>query len=145
MKTINYIMIFTSVFSIMLSCGSSYYSPKEGVKVVCKVVNIEEYEFAYTIDAVTEETDTVLIISLKEFFFEKYNLKKPTNLDGAKRIIENESYNFIMSSIKPQVSSMEQLGAFIIIEKDTLLSAKTYKDIPKSYTSQNSIGLNVFE
>ena len=35
---------------------------------------------------------------------------------------------------------MEQLGAYIVIENDTLWKSQTYKEIPPSFISHNTIG-----
>ncbi|MCF6298149.1 MAG: hypothetical protein L3J08_09250, partial [Flavobacteriaceae bacterium] len=110
-----------------------------------KVTNIEEYEYAYRLKVLKDQSkDTIIIVSFKEKFYSKHNLKKPDS-SGHKKIEINNNYNFKLLLIKPQVSNMEQLGAFIIVEKDTLWKERSYKTMPKSYTAQNTIGLIIYE
>ena len=105
----------------------------------CHILEIEEYQYAFRFKALNKENDTILIISLKESYYDKYGYKKLI-LNNLQEIKLTEKYDFHLTQKKPTVSTMEQLGAFIIIEKDTLWKSFTYKDIPPSFMSHNTVG-----
>lgn len=104
----------------------------------CRIIEIKEYQYAFRFKAL-KENDTILIISLKENYYTEYGYKKPI-LNDLEEIKINEKYDFYLTQKKPTVSTMEQLGAFIIIENDTLWKSKTYKEVPLSFISHNTIG-----
>lgn len=104
-----------------------------------KVVGIQEYQYAFAFKVLNDRKDTLLVISLKDNYYDKYNHKKP-KLKLVGKITIDKSYDFILSEKKPTVSTMEQLGAFIIIENDTVCKAKSYKELPLIFISHNTIG-----
>ena len=52
----------------------------------------------------------------------------------------NKKYVFHLVEKKSTVSTMEQMGAFIVIENDTIWKSKNYKEVPISFISHNTIG-----
>jgi hypothetical protein len=133
------------VLFLFFGCNSTYYLKKEFASKYIKVIDIEEYKYAYLLKGIEYQSkDTIIIVSFKEKFYSKHNLKKPDD-SGYKKVNINNYYSFKLLQIKPQVSNMEQLGAFIIVEKDTLWKGQSYKTMPKSHTAQNTIGLIIYE
>lgn len=129
---------------MFFGCNSSKNLQNENT-VNLKVVGIKEYEYAYGLKTIGNDKDTLLVISFKDEFYNKYSLKKPDIQGSVQEIKINNLYDFKLSLIKPQVSNMEQLGAFIIIENDTLCKGRNYKEIPKTYSAQNTINLLLSE
>ena len=125
---------------LMFSCTSPNLSNSIETKVErLKVVEIKSYNTVYELKTVKENTvDTMLVISYKKGF---HNGKGKTK----SKIIEGEYYKFELSTVRPRVSTMEQLGAYMIFAEDTLYSASDYKKLPKMYKSYNSSGLYIYE
>lgn len=143
MKNLN--SLYIVILCLFLGCGSTSSLKKETINSNLKVVDIEEYQYAYRFRVLEDKSkDTILIVSFKDNFYNKNNLKKPKGEDS-KQIVTDNNYNFKLLLIKSQVSTMQQLGAFIIVEKDTLWKERSYKTMPKSYTAQNTIGLSIYE
>lgn len=138
MKISKYFLVFLFCYG----CASTNKSKENGVEVIeCNIFEITEFDYAYRLTATDSMGNTILVVSLKDNFYDKYEIKKPDIDKGAKTITVNENYVFKSTRIKPRVSTMEQLGAFIVIETDTLWKASTYKDIPLSYRVYNTVGL----
>jgi len=144
MKKTSYIIYM--VIGILLGCSSSKDLVEQSKNIRLNVIDIKEYEYVYRIKATESKSqDTVLVMSLKSSFYTKNNLKNPNKLSVIEsEILKGQQYNFKVLPVKPQVSKMEQLGAFVIVEKDTLWKEKSYKDMPKLYTAQNTLGLNLY-
>ncbi len=123
---------------ILLSCSSIPKIKMDYSVLNCRIIEIKEYQYAFRLMAL-KENDTILIISLKENYYTKYGYKKPV-LNDLEEIRINENYDFYLTQKMPNVSTMEQLGAFIIIEKDTLWESQSYKEIPLSFISRYTIG-----
>lgn len=114
-------------------------------KLELKVISISEFEYVYQLKTIQKErNDTLFILSSKNNLYDKYNLIKPKSNKVEQKIKINNTYNFQILPIKPQVSTMEQLGVYIIVENDTLSKGGNYKGIPKYYSSQNTVGLNIY-
>lgn len=104
----------------------------------CNIVDIEEFERSYRFTGIDDLGNKVIIVSLKNH---QHTIPMHEVVDT---VSLNKSYNFKVTLIKPRVSTMEQLGAYIIIENDTLCKASTYNDLPPAYTSHNTIGLLLY-
>ena len=108
-----------------------------------KVINIEEFDKLYRIDAMNTNTnEKIFIISHKQSYWDENSLKKPI-LNSTTSLNEGNIYNFKLRPIKPIVGKFQGLGAYIIVENDTLKSAESYKKLPLSFISENTIGLTV--
>lgn len=99
-----------------------------------RVIEIKEFSHSYRLVGIDSLDNKVLLISSK---------KNHQKIAG--KIVDtisiNKSYYFQLTRIKPTVSTMEELGAFIVIESDTLWRASSYKEIPPTYSIHNSVGL----
>lgn len=133
MKKIGYLILF-----VFTGCASIIKTKMDFNVLNCHIIEIKEYGNTFRLKALNKEKDTVLIISLKEVYYEN-SYKKPV-LENLQEIQLDKEYNFYVTQKKPLVSTMEQLGAFIVVENDTLWSSRTYKDIPLSFISHNTIG-----
>jgi hypothetical protein len=123
---------------VLVSC-LSINNPKKGLSIEnCYILGIKEYQYAFRLIAL-KENDTILIVSLKDEYYTKHGYQK-SRLNNLEEIKVNKKYDFYLVKRKPVVSTMEQMGAFIIVENDTLWKSKTYKEIPASFTSYNTIG-----
>ena len=122
-----------------MSCSSTNKIKMERTISNYHVVEMKEYHYAFMFKVLDKENDTILIISLKENYYDKYGYKKPT-FNHFQEIKMNETYDFYLTRRNPNVSTMEQLGAFIIVENDTLWRSPTYRDIPPTFMSHNTIG-----
>lgn len=107
--------------------------------ITCKIIKSREYKTFYSFKAIKEK-DTIYIISYKDY----YGGHKTQN-NNIREIKINEEYNFYLTPEIIRTSKMEQLGAFIIIDEDTLWKASNYKEIPKFYIANNTIGHYIFE
>lgn len=134
MRTLNYLGLF-----LFIGCAIKNNPKENSFTQSCNIVEIKEFDYSFRFKAIKKSGDTILIISLKDKFYTKYKIITPIG-NELQKIERNKEYNFKSVQIKPRVSTMEQLGAFIIIEKDTLWKAQSYKDIPPSYKSVNTIG-----
>ena len=132
--------IFLVLLMFICSCTSQNLSntiKTESKRL--KVVKIISYNGFYELTTVKEDiSDTLLIISYKKGFSKK---DKKTQL----QIVEDRYYKFELSIIKPRVSTMEQLGAYMIFGEDTLYRASSSKELPRMYQSHNSLGLYIYE
>lgn len=108
-----------------------------------KVVKITDYEFCFSFTALNEVTrDSVHILSFKDNYYAKYDLPKPLILPDTSILIQaNKSYDFKLIRTNVRVLTMEQLGAFIIIENDTIFQASNLEALPLVYTAQNTRGV----
>ena len=135
----SYYMLFLS-FNIFIGCKSINNKTTSNEKEL-KVINIAEFEYVFELRTIEKETsDTLFVLSSKNNFYNKYNLNKPKS-NSTEQLILNNTYRFEVLPIKPQVSTMQQLGAYIIVENDTLWKGANYKEAPKFYSSQNTVGL----
>ncbi len=123
---------------ILVGCSSTSKIKTKYSVLNCRIIAIKEYQYAFRFMALKEK-DTILIISLKNNYYDKYGYKKPV-LNHLEKIRVNEKYDFYLTQKKQTVSTMEQLGVSIIIENDILWKAQTYKEVPLSFTSHNTIG-----
>ena len=127
----------------LFSCSTQQVSKELSLNSVNKILSIEEYDYAYYIKAFNQDTKKQLnIISYKQVYFDKYKIQKPINnsQDGLKTISKNNSYNFNLTEMRFNVSNMEQLGAYVIIENDTIWKGKPTVE-NRFYESKNSLGL----
>lgn len=136
-------LVFLTIY-LLIGCQSinNNLNDKYEFKSVL-ITNITEYSYCFGIKAV-ENNKEILIISLKEKYYKKNGYDVPSLLKS-NPISVNKKYSFNLLPIKPQVAKMEKLGAYIIVEKDTLYKADSYKKIPSTYSSTNSIGLSIQE
>lgn len=134
MKKIGYLILF-----VFAGCSSAIRTKIDFNVLNCRIIGIKEYQNTFRFKALNKEKDTILIISLKESYYNKNNYKKPV-LENLQEIQLDKEYSFYVTQKKPLVSTMEQLGAFMVIENDTLWSSSTYKDVPLSFISHNTIG-----
>lgn len=123
---------------ILVGCSSITKTKMEYSVFSCHIIDIIEYQYAFRFTALKGK-DTISIISLKENYYNKYSYKKNI-LNHLEEIKINERYDFYLTQKKPIVSTMEQLGAVIIIENDTIWKSRTYKEFPLTYISHNTIG-----
>ncbi len=99
-----------------------------------KIVGINKTKNYYILKGLKEgNSDTLFIVSYKE----EGDLEK----ESMKTIIEIGSiYNFTLGNVRTRVSSMQQLGQFIIVGKDTLWKGGPEENPPLYYQAQNTIG-----
>lgn len=118
---------------IFVSCSTTKHVKKNCQSLNCYVIDIEEYQHFILLKTLRER-DTIRIISFKKSYNKKiiFNKLEEIKLD--------KYYNFCLTQKKANVSTMEQLGAFIVVENDTIWTASTYKDIPLFFISHNTIG-----
>lgn len=133
MKKIRYL-----IFMIFISCNSNIAIKKNDNFLKCEIIEIKEYTCSFRFKALNNKKDTILIVSLKKDYFSKFQNKK-YNSNQLEEIRLNNKYNFHLIQIKPSVSTMEQLGSFIVVENDTLFKAHVYKNIPPSYMGYNVV------
>ena len=105
----------------------------------CLILNLKEYDYVFKIEALNQRKDTIVALSYKDNYYTKNNYRQP-DLEVLEEIKAFHHYRFKMVPKKPTVSTMEQLGAFIIVEKDTLLQARSYREIPSTFVLINSRG-----
>lgn len=135
--------IYLLLVLFLLSCGTT--SKVKSESQTHKVLEIFEYDNLYGLKTINENTNKEnFIVSLKESYFKERNLSIPI-LKKTLDIKKGRSYDFDLQSIKPRVGQSQNLGAYIIVENDTLLREENYKDLPLSYTSKNTIGLSIGE
>ena len=135
-------MVYVGLVTL-IACTVSKALIDESVDIRMNVIDIKEYEYVYRIKATEiKSQDTVLVMSFKSSFYIKNSLRKPNELSIAhNEIFTDQQYDFKVLPVKPQVSKMEQLGAFVVVEKDTLWKERSYLRMPKLYTAQNTLGL----
>jgi hypothetical protein len=133
------IILYSTLIFAFIACSSVEKKQNNKSFITCSIIDIQEYEYAFKFKALNQKKDTVFVLSLKENYYNKNNYTKP-KMESAEEIKINNEYVFNVISKKPSVSSMEQLGAFIIIEKDTLYKSSNYKQIPPTFISLNTIG-----
>lgn len=142
MKSILYIII--SLF--FLSCSVNYLAKKEVEKINYNILEIDDFEYTYRFKGLNIEThDTVFVLSFKQKIYDKYKFTKPKDLNGTVDIKSKKNYIFKLIKMKTKVSTMQQLGQFIIIENDTLWKGSSGIKPPKYYTAQNAVGLIYFK
>jgi hypothetical protein len=136
MKSIYIILVF-----VFIGCATS--TKVKSKSQTLKITNIEEFDKLFGIDAINTKTnEKIFIVSRKQSYWEENNLKKPI-LNSSTTLIEGNSYSFKLRPIRPIVGKVQGLGAYIIVENDTLKSAESYEKLPLSFISENSIGLLV--
>ena len=132
MKSIYLIFIF-----VFIGCATS--NNVKSKRQTLKVINIEEYNSVYCMEVKNNINETILVLSFKK------TLPKNSYLSSVvDKIKVGENYNLELVSFRPQVSTMQELGAFIIVKSDTLRKAASYKEIPKTFVAQNTYGLNLY-
>lgn len=132
------LILYLGLLLFFVGC-SSLRNKGDNIFLQCLVIDIQEYEYAFKFKALNPKNDTILILSLKENYYNKNNYKK-SKLGTSEEIKPNQKYIFSVVPKKPTVSNMQQLGAFLIIEKDTIYKASNYKEIPLTFVATNSIG-----
>lgn len=133
------IILYSTLAFAFIACSSVEKKQNGASFITCSIIDIQEYEYVFTFKALNQKKDTVFVLSLKENYYNKNNYTKP-KMEFLEQIKLNNKYLFNVIPKKPSVSSMEQLGAFIIIEKDTLYKSSNYKQIPPTFISLNTIG-----
>lgn len=130
---------------ILLGCSTTKNTNIDYQLQNLKVIDIKEYEYGYLIETIHEQNrDTAFVISRKEKLYDKYNLKTPTNKGKVELLELEKAYHFKVSKVKTRVSTMQQLGQFIILENDTLWSGSDKSIVPKHYVALNTVGLNLY-
>ena len=136
MKTFCYLIILLLIFTACNSLRSAHYLNDEEIEMTVKVIEIrdsEKYSYFKVTDTKNSIKDTIHIVSFKN------SIEKITN----DKIHLKNIYTFRMKRIKPRVSTMEQLGAFIIVDNDTLQKASAISKISIFYKSLNTNGLEI--
>lgn len=127
---------------LICGCGVQTKMKQSGNNIQSKVLSVKEYSYVYEIKGLDlNSNDTIFILSYKENYFDKHHSSTPINLEKANKIELNKDYTFKSVRIKPQVSHMQQLGAYIIVENDTLYKSRDSFTIPPYYASFNSLGM----
>lgn len=127
----------------LLSCGST--STIKSKVTTLKVIDISEYGNVYGIKTINENTNKEnYIVSYKESYYTENGLSLPV-LKNTLEIVKGQSYTFQLTPLKPRVGQSQNIGAYIIVHNDTLLSAENYTKLPLAFVSQNSIDLLVQE
>lgn len=134
MKKLSYLIIL-----VFIGCSSAKIMTIDYTVLNCHVIDIKEYQYCFIFRAFSKGCDTILIISLKEDYHNKYLYKKPV-LNCSQEIKLNQKYDFYLVQKRVHVDVMEQLGAFMIIGNDTLWKSSTFKDIPLFMSSFNTLG-----
>ncbi len=105
--------------------------------ITCKITRINENKNFFTFVGLNKITkDSIFIFSKKKTDTDK-------NFDNSKQIYLDSQYVFKLNKIKIRVGHMEQLGAFMKIDNDTIWKGINAKQAPIYYYSLNTIGLNV--
>ncbi len=142
MKNILYITI--SLF--FLNCSVNKTTTSEIEKINYSILEIDDFEYTYRFKGLNTQThDTVYVLSFKQKMYDKYKHQKPKNLNGILDIKSKNDYIFSLIKMKTKVSTMQQLGQFIIIEKDTLWKGVSGIVPPKYYVAQNTVDLTYFK
>ena len=148
-------LLIVIILSLFSGCCSSNNIEKEMIKVnryrkkrtintYLKVVDIKEYQGVYRLIVFDNKSkDTMIIVSLKDEFYDIHNFNKPEGKD-TKQIIVGNNYKFKLLPIRTRVGVFAVSG-YIIVEKDTIWKEKFYENTPKSYVAQNTIGLSIYE
>lgn len=131
------LLLFSLLWIILANCNTAQKNTGFSV-FYCQVIDIKEYEHVVIFAGRTNGNDTLIIESLKIDYTKKGFQKKL--LYGFEKIELNNQYAFYLRPQKVRVSTMEQLGAFIIVESDTLYESSTYKTLPLFFRSYNTIG-----
>lgn len=145
MKTYQFMFFISLYVCIGCKTADNKNNEKANSEMELKVIKINEFEYVYQLKTVQiKSNDTLFVLSSKNNFYDKYNLKTPKSNILEQIITINNTYRFKVLRIKPQVSTMAQLGAYIIVEGDTLWKGSNYKEAPKYYSSQNTVGLTLY-
>jgi len=131
--------------TIFFGCSTQRATKETSFDSINRILSIEEYEYCYYIKGTNQETQNLVnIISYKKTYFDKYNLQTPfsSSQAGLKTIIKDNNYTFNLTEMRFNVSDMEQLGASVIIENDTIWKGKPTLE-NRFYKSKNSIGLTI--
>jgi hypothetical protein len=130
--------LFPIIFCFFLiSCSTNNKVEKSQLQNL-KIVKIEEFKTFYKFNSIDYKNDTLNVISFKNV------TKQKSNFYETLKIAEQNTYGFKLENIKTRVSTMQQLGQFIIIEKDTLWKGSSDKVAPKYSVSKNTVGLQIF-
>ena len=85
---------------ILASCSSITKKNTDYSILKCNIIEIDEYQYAFRFMALKGK-DTILIVSPKENYYDKYGYKKP-NLKHLKEIKVNKKYVFHLVEKKVQ-------------------------------------------
>lgn len=143
----NKLLVFIPIF-LFFGCSTRQISKANSSNSLNEILSIEEHTYAYYIKAMNQNTQQQInIISYKDIYFDKYQEKRPflpSETTGVKNIIKGSNNLFKLTEMRFNVNSMEQLGAYIIIENDTIWQGKsTVRN--RFYKSENSVGLKISE
>ena len=134
----NFIIIMICVFAFSCSSTSTFETKS------FKVVSIEEFESCYRIKSLDQNLkDTVNLISLKYQMLRKD--REVPKFNATSQIVTQNNYNFKLQKVRTRVSSMEQLGKWIIFGKDTLWKGNSKEVEPKYFYALNTLGLEISE
>ncbi len=131
-----YLALLICISSCSVKTKSQHKLTTDNLK--CNIVDIKEFDRSYRFTAIDDFGNKIIIISLKSSQ-QEIPIHKAVDT-----VSLNKSFDFKVTKIKPRVSTMEQLGAYIVIENDTLWEASAYRDIPPAYTAHNTIGLFLY-
>jgi len=125
---------------ILFSCSSTNKFETKSFTVI----KVEEFDQFYRFKSVDENlNDTVNLISLKNQQLRKAG--EVSSFNATSKIIAENQYNFKLQKIKTRVSTMEQLGQWVIIGKDTLWKGNSKQIAPKYFYSLNTLGIEISE
>ena len=133
-------LIVSLLCLLIFSCSSINNFEKK----VLKVIAIEEFKSYYRFKALDKNLkDTVNLISLKYQQLRKD--RKVSKFKATSQIVSQKNYTFKTQKIRIRTSTMEQLGKWIIIEKDTLWKGNSKEVEPKYFNLVNALGLGISE
>lgn len=136
-------------FLIILVGGScnaiKQSSNKKNDNMNLEVLSICEYKNVFSFKCLSASNrDTLFVVSFKK------NINNGCNANeadvGPLTIVETgRQYVFKLQILRTRVSTMEQLGRFIIIGSDTLWQGPSNISPPHYYVAQNVVGLQCWE
>ncbi|MES2484987.1 MAG: hypothetical protein V4581_03450 [Bacteroidota bacterium] len=105
------------------------------------VGNIDEYDMFFRFTGMADN-DTLYIISWKEEAYGQFKDKAAIDVKDLD-IVKDSTYIFKAQKSRFRISTMEQLGQYVVFDRDTLWSGSSTAKAPKYYIAQNSIGLKI--
>jgi|GEM_PF-2736027 hypothetical protein len=139
------IFVFGILIISFLNCTTKVSQRNNFERANCTIVNVDEFEYVYRFQAIRQiEKDTVYVLSWKEKMFEKYKIKPLISSNKSLDILPNLKYTFVIDRMRARVSTMQQLGQYFIVEKDTLWAGKSEVPAPKYYIAKNTVGLKIW-
>jgi len=139
----NTLYLILSLF--IIGCTLNKTTRYEPEKINCSIIEINNFEYVFRLKGINSETnDTIYILSFKENMYDKYKYKKPQELNNSVQIRSGNNYKFSLIKKKIQVSNMQELGQYIIVEKDTLWKGSSNIIPPKYYIAQKTMDLTLY-